>query len=561
MTPREVPAEWLDRFFDDYYADHPVNGTFIGVHDRDHELPDASESALSGSLARMRDRIESLPTGAAPGAESTDVRLAEGFLRLRSWELESGHFLRRNPSWYTGEAAFGVLSLFLSDFAPLSARADAAEARIRAIPRLLEQASANVRSAPRPWIDRALRECASMRRFFDDGLQHIDAGEDGALTPAQRSRLRTAADEATRHINEHSVALESLSGEPVDAMPGIGEEAFDMHLRLAHGLTESADEILRRAEDEIERVRALLPERARALGAATPADILQSLREVRPNADEYVARYGAEWDRCRAFVQERDLLSWPDFPIEYVERPLWSRAAAPGLYFLFYRAPATYGRPEPHRYLVAPLDRGAPQAEQEDFLRANNDSVIRLNHVIHHGGVGHHVQNWHAYRAESRVGRMAAVDCASRIAMHCGATMAEGWACYATDLMREMGALTPAEEFAEMNGRIRMAARTVVDIQLHRGRMSLAEAARYYQEVAGMPEGAAQGEATKNSMFPAAALIYFVGSDLIHQLRATMTARPGWSLKRFHDEFLSYGSIPVALIGQAMEARDDHATV
>lgn len=355
--------------------------------------------------------------------------------------------------------------------------------------------------------------------------------------------------------------LEGMPVSPPDEFPGIGSEAFDLHLRLAHGLKESADEILGRAEAEIERTQALLPEKARALGAAAPSDVLAGLRDDRPSPEGYLAQYATEWERCRTFVEEHDLLTWPDFPIEYVERPRWSRAAAPGLYFLFYRAPAAFGHPAPHRYLVAPLDRDATPSEQAEFLRANNNSVIRLNHVIHHGGVGHHVQNWHAYRAESRVGRVAAIDCASRVAMHCGATMAEGWACYATDLMREMGALTPAEEFAEVNGRIRMAARAVVDIELHSGRMSLAEAARYYEEVAGMSQAAARAEATKNSMFPAAALIYFVGSGRIHELRATMTARPGWSLKRFHDEFLSYGSIPVALIGEAMEARGDDATV
>ena len=74
--------------------------------------------------------------------------------------------------------------------------------------------------------------------------------------------------------------------------------------------------------------------------------------------------------------------------------------------------------------------------DTEELLQATNDSVIKLNHVIHHGSIGHHVQNWHAFRSASRIGQVAAVDCASRIAMFCGGTMAEGWACYATDLMR-----------------------------------------------------------------------------------------------------------------------------
>ena len=73
---------------------------------------------------------------------------------------------------------------------------------------------------------------------------------------------------------------------------------------------------------------------------------------------------------------------------------------------------------------MTPIDPDMPPDEQERLLRATHDGVIKLNHVIHHGAVGHHVQNWYAARAPSRIGRIAAVDCASRIALFCGRTMA-----------------------------------------------------------------------------------------------------------------------------------------
>ena len=41
----------------------------------------------------------------------------------------------------------------------------------------------------------------------------------------------------------------------------------------------------------------------------------------------------------------------------------------------------------------------------ERRLAAANDCAIALNHVVHHGGLGHHVQNWFAYR--SRVAHRA----------------------------------------------------------------------------------------------------------------------------------------------------------
>ena len=135
--------------------------------------------------------------------------------------------------------------------------------------------------------------------------------------------------------------------------------------------------------------------------------------------------------------------------------------------------------------------------------------------------------------------------------------MAEGWACYATDLMAEAGGLTEREQYGEFSGRVRMCARAIVDVELHHGRLTLGDAAAFYSENTGMSAAAAEAEAVKNSMFPGAALIYLMGTDMIHELRADLmhTLGDNFTLQSFHDSFLSYGSIPVKLIADEMRRR------
>ena len=154
-------------------------------------------------------------------------------------------------------------------------------------------------------------------------------------------------------------------------------------------------------------------------------------------------------------------------------------------------------------------------------------------------------------------GRIAAIDCASRIGMFAGGTMAEGWACYATDLMDETGFLSPFESIAEQHTRVRLLARMVVDIELHTRRMTLEDAIRFYQDRVGMSADAARAEAVKNSMFPGTAMMYWLGLTAIHDLRREMSARAGasFSRHRFHDELLSLGSIPVLLASNVMRSR------
>jgi hypothetical protein len=54
--------------------------------------------------------------------------------------------------------------------------------------------------------------------------------------------------------------------------------------------------------------------------------------------------------------------------------------------------------------------------------------------------------------------------------------MAEGWACYATDLIAEVGGLTDQEVLTHRRSRIRMCARAIVDVELHNQRMTLGDA-------------------------------------------------------------------------------------
>jgi uncharacterized protein (DUF885 family) len=544
---------WLDRFFADYHDARPVNATFIGAPGRDDRLPDFSDHGAGDVLARMEALLKEsqrIDVSALCEAERLDLRLAQGFLRIQVWEYRSEHFHRGNPSTHTGEAVFGLIGLFLSDALPLAERTAAARARMEAIPGFLETARQALRGWASAWTERALRECAGARALLTDGVDRLMASE-GIAEPG----FRDAARRAERAFAAFAEWLERLPrGEEAK---GCGAEAFDLYLREGHFLEGDADEIVRYAEAELAVARAHLDEHARDFGAASPEQALAGLQAAHPPADGYYRRYEELWREVRERAVDLDLLSWPERPLRFAPLPSWVREAAPYLYFLPYRAPAPERWPAVHHCLVPALDPGLAPAEQERLLRANNDSVIKLNYVVHHGGIGHHVQNACAAEARSRIGRVAAVDCASRIAFFCGGTMAEGWACYATDLAAEIGLLTPLEEYAERHTRLRMCARAVVDVRLHQGRLTPDEAARYYERQASLSPAAARGEAVKNSMFPGAAVMYLTGTDAIHELRREMSRRtgPGFRPRAFHDELLSYGSVPVSLVAALMKGQ------
>ncbi len=552
----------LDGFFSHYYRRRPVNATFTGVHMYDDALPDWSPAGLEALDDEMhslaRDLSASHPSPSAPRAyrddvQALDAELARSFLETQLTENASTHGVRHNPSLWTGEAIFSIISLMIRNFAPLDERIENASARLHAVPAFLQSAMTLIGdvAVPRPWTARALREIAGAEILLTRGIEAWLASDVHSIGVA--ARLRLGAQRAREAFTTFSEWLASRRAAPDTALV-CGPAMYDVLLARGHQCARSRAELLTEARARFADERAQLDAMAKPIAGSWQA-AQEALAGNAPSPAEFVGTFRRVWDECHSVVTATGAVTWPDWPIQFVPIPAWTADAAPYLYYLFYRSPAPFDSYSTYDYVVP----GVPVDNPREFLRTWNTSVIRLNHIVHHGGLGHHVQNWHAYhRARSRTGKIAAVDCASRIGMFSGGSMAEGWACYSTVLAGELGLLAPLERLAERHARLRFLARTIVDIELHQGTMAFADAVAFYTQMVGLSEPASRAEAVKNSMFPCTAIMYWLGLQGILDLRETIRAKRGssFSLTTFHDELLGLGSIPIPLAARILAAGD-----
>jgi hypothetical protein len=548
----------LDRFFEHYYHRRPVNATFTGVHAYDRLLPDWSPAGLEALCAEMTSLVAALdqeypeprpsdaPAAFRANVDLLDARLASDFLAIQLAEIESGHGMRANPAWWTGEAMFGVIALMTREFAPREERFSDTMARLDAMPAFFQAAQRTLdpTAIPPAWAAKAIREIDGGRALLTGGIARWTARRDSAGA----DRVRSAAARALSALSQFADWLRAQASGS-DATASCGADYLDLLLARGHRCARPRAELLAEARERFDAERERLAEDARAV-ASSWADVQELIAQDHPAPQDYFAAFEQTWVECRESAARHDVISWPEWPIRYVSYPEFTRDAAPFLYYLHYRSPAPFDSYDVHDYVVPAL----PQ-DPAAHLRVWNNATIKLNHVVHHGAIGHHVQNWFAYhRAPTRIGKIAAVDCACRLAMFSGGTMAEGWACYVSTVMDEIGFLTPLERLADQHTRLRGLARAIVDLELHQGTMTLDDAARFYQTQVGMNPEPARNEAVKNSMFPGAAIIYWLGTQSILDLRATLQRQrgPAWNLRAFHDEFLSHGAIPVPLIAAMM---------
>ena len=452
-----TPGAALDRFFEDYYRRRPVTATFTGVHAHDHALPDWSPAGLGEAADEMRAQRALLrAAGLVPDdqvrrfPDEVDLALADGFLEIQIAEHEGPHFYRGNPALWTGEAIFAIVSLVTRDFAPLADRLAAATTRMAAVPRFLADARRHAGgSRRRPGRHKARRECEAAEILFGTEPAGVVCGLWRVRDDGHGGNSRSAHWRATAFRSFAQWIDASLPA--ANHLASAGEPLLDLLLRRGHYCDTPVGALRAEALESLAEARAALDAQAKPFGGWEDAQ--RQLAASHPTRERYFDRFAEVWTAARAAALAHDLVSWPDAPIRYVPIPEHTRDAAPLLYYLFYRSPAAFDRLPIHDYVVTPPE-----------VSIASDSTITLNHVIHHGGIGHHVQNWHAYRSASRIGQVAAIDAASRIAMFSGGSLAEGWACYVCDLMEEIGFLSPLERVSQQHTRVRLLARAVVDL-------------------------------------------------------------------------------------------------
>jgi len=499
----------VDRFLAHHVGLFPVDATFMGLTGgndglppADDEVPAREHDALSAML-RALDTIPPVDTC----AERFDARmLRAALLHAQAALTHNPRF--RQPSWYSGEIAFGLISLLLPT-APVE-RGDALAARLAAIPRFLMEGADHLRAQPTApdWCERARREVAAILRLLDQGLP---------LHPLWTDALVPARDGAVAALTAFATELAVLP----PGNPACGRDYLAFLMREIHGLSWSPEEAVALARDAFLRLGAQLDTPARRTQLASLA--------AETRAAEALPTAYRSW-HARALEAGAGLVTPAlDYGLDFAPQPDWARSAASDLYFLSYRSPPAQ----------------APGAGSVYWTAPSLQSVVAIKqtHAVHHGSIGHHTQNTRARGAQSRLARIAGTDCASGIAFLSAGTMVEGWACYATELLAEIdGFYTPAEELALIQGDRRNAACVLADINLHTRVWTLEQMRAFYHDEVGFPAPRIWGETTRNSIFPATRLMYFLGTEQIKSLRQEI----GGSALTFHDSLIGCGHVPVA---------------
>jgi uncharacterized protein (DUF885 family) len=545
----------VDDLLDGYFAHYPVLATEKGNHAHDHEWGDLSDAGRRDRLAWLAaadSQLQALDDAALSADERTDRRILRTQVAAMRFDEETLDEASWNPLSYVYLLGAGLFSLIARDFAPREERLRSMAARLRALPAALDQARARLdaggaRPTSRLHTEKAIERLPGIADLADTAIEEasdVDAG--------LRDEVTAAADAAKRAVGAFG---DWLGGELLPRATGdfrLGAELYGQKFRHALKTDLTPDELEARAASAYDRVRGEMVRLARELWPAWVGDepmpdegdrlvrrVLDAIAAEHPRADELLDFCRAETGRIEAFIRERDLIGLPEEPMQIVWTPKFLRAFGGAMLI----PPGPLDRGLDSFFAITPMPDDWSDERRESYLREQNMRQLRLL-TVHEAVPGHFLQLAYANRSTSLVR-----------AIFWSGVFAEGWAVYITQVMMDAGygADDPALMLVHWKFYLRSITNTLMDLRIHAGSMTEAEAMELMVTGGFQEEGEAVNKWDRARLSSTQLCEYFLGSVGMTALEAEARRRADedgreFVYRPFLESVLGHGSPPLPVI-------------
>jgi uncharacterized protein (DUF885 family) len=543
-------AEAQDAFFTEFFRLYPVHATNAGNHEHDDRWPDLTDAGLRARVAWLADARSGLEAlDDLSGEEEVDRRVLLSTIDEMRFEEEELDELAWSPIVYSYLLGGGLFGLLSREFAPLEDRLASAAGRMEGIPAALEAARQNLTSRRgRPVATFHTEKAIETVPGVAD-LCRTATAMAGDVGDELRTRVATAADAAIAALESFTTWLREDLLPTAEGDFRLGPDLYDRKFHHALKATISAEELERRAAQAFDDVRAEMLRIARELWPTWVGDepmpddpdaltrrVLDAIAVDHPSADELLDFCTAEHGRILEFVRQRDLIGLPDDPLQIIWTPPFLRAFGGAMLI----PPGPLDKGLDSFFAITPPREDWSDEQVESMLRENNSRALKIL-TIHEATPGHYLQLAWSNRCDSL----------PRAVFGSG-VFAEGWAVYVTQVMMDVGYADddPALLLAHWKYFLRAATNTLMDIRIHRGTMTEAEAMKLMVEGGFQEESEAREKWSRARLSSTQLCSYFLGAAEMTELEREARRRAGddFEWRPFLESVVSHGTPPMPVI-------------
>lgn len=549
----------VDQFLTDYWKVHPEKAAAFGLQAFEGQLVIFDTEQKKRNLAfirKYRSVFGGYKDGKLTPSQRIDRDLILNDLSREEWLLNVFQPWAWQPAYYNIGRNIG--SLLQSDRSSFEEKMAKVAMILDQAPAYYAQAKKNITGATKAHLEFGIQQNRGVLAFLKKTVVPQVRSSRLSNKPQLFKKIAAASDGIKGYISflekTGATLADGSSFRDFRIGPKLYEEKFEYEVQSRF----SAKEIYKRALSDRKKTHKKMSLLANQLWPKyfpnTPKkvfglkDIQKLIGEISKKHSkpaEFIQDIRQQIPDLARFVREKNLLYLdPSKPLKVRETPEYLRGFAGAS----VDAPGPFDPDRETFYNVSPLD-GMTKSQQQSWLREYNHYTLQILN-IHEAIPGHYTQLVYDNKNPSLI----------KTVFHNGA-LVEGWAVYAERLMIEAGygRNTPELEFMYWKWFLRVVTNTILDYEIHNMNLSKAKGLSYMVDQAFQEQEEAEKKWKRAMLSQVQLTYYYTGFTEIYSFRESLKSeqKESFSLKRFNEKLLNFGSAPVKTI-QALwnEPRD-----
>jgi uncharacterized protein (DUF885 family) len=560
LAQTSAPPDSWNALVDDYidqavFALNPTAATAAGVHTYDAQLEDFSRAGIEKQvtiLKKFEQRTLAFDPKSLSTMDSADREMLLGAIRGSLLSLETIRIWEKDPDTYSSGAANSVYVIMNRRFAPPDERLRSVVAREKQFPRYFADARANLKNVPRVYSEIALEQLPGTISFFEKDVPSAFTDVTDASIKADFAKSNAAAVALLRDY-EKWLKTDLLPRSNGDFR--IGAEVFSKKLLYDEMVSTPLDRLLEVGMADLHKNQSEFQRVAHEIDPARPATaVLAQLQTMHPAPNQLMQTFRNTFDSLIAFIKAHQIITLPsDRRPTLQETPPFERATTAAS----MDTPGVFEKVATEAYfnVTLPGPNDSPQDVAGLMAGFNVGTIVSTS--IHEAFPGHFTQYLWENRAPTKLRKVLSAS-----------TNVEGWAHYTEQMMLDEGYAQPGAgaknlresrliRLGQLQDALLRDARFIVGIQMHRGTFTLEQARPFFVKEGYQSAKIAEIETKRGTADPTY-LYYTLGKLQIMKLREDLRKKQGaaFSLGKFHDDFMSQGYPPIAIVRRALLGND-----
>lgn len=523
----------------------------MGYHTYDSVciVPNKARQEIEREFVRKElDELSKVDSRLLSEANQIDLSLIRNYLQATAWEQQDLRSWEWNPSSYN--ICGGFAEMLGNNYAPLDERLRNFSIRLKNVPAYYQAAKENIKNPTKEHTQLAIEQNRGGVSVFSVDLPA--SLEKSNLSKSEKEELLKRSEAAQKAINGYADWLEKMPN-PNPRSFRLGSKLYAKKFEYDIQSVSSAKEMYESALSHKKKLHQKMVKISRQIWKKhlgekpMPTDEYVLVKQVidqislqHTQPENFQKDIEKQIPELEKFVKTKNLIYLdPKKPLVVRKEPDYMAGVAGAS----ISAPGPYDKGGNTYYNVGSMN-GWPAERAESYLREYNDYVLQILN-IHEAVPGHYTQLVYSNNSPSIIKSIFG-----------NGAMIEGWAVYTELMMLENGYGNNSPEMWLMyyKWNLRTTCNTILDYSVHNLDFSKEQALKLLVNEAYQQQAEAEGKWKRATLSQVQLCSYYTGFTEICNLREELMKKEGkaFSLKAFHEKFLSYGSAPVRDIRRLM---------